>query len=187
MTRAMPIGHGAFVAIGGPSGVGKDTLIRYARDRLADDTRIRFVRRTITRAPGDATEDSHSVDDAEFERLSGRGAFALSWSAHGLRYGLPIEIDDAISEGRVVVANISRAVLPELKARYERVIPIAIIADPTEIEARLIGRGREDAHAIRERASRAVASTPDEWRELRNSGPVAEAGDALVRMLIAEA
>ena len=38
-------------------------------------------------------------------------------------------------------------------------------------------------HAIRERASRAVASTPDEWRDLRNSGPVAEAGDALVRML----
>ena len=33
------------------------------------------------------------------------GAFALTWSAHDLLYGVPIAVDDAIAEGRVVVAN----------------------------------------------------------------------------------
>jgi ribose 1,5-bisphosphokinase len=187
MTRPLPIGPGAFVAIGGPSGVGKDTLIRYAREQLSSDTRFLFVRRTITRAPGDPAEDNHSVDESEFQRLSDRGAFALSWAAHGLRYGLPIDIDDAIAAGRVVVANVSRTVVDELKARYRRVVPIAISADPAAVKARLLGRGRESAVAIRQRAARLVASSGDEWVELRNDGSIDTAGDALVRLLVTEA
>jgi ribose 1,5-bisphosphokinase len=187
MTRSLPIGPGAFVAIGGPSGVGKDTLIRYARDRLADDARFLFVQRTITRPPGDPTEDNHSVDDAEFQRLSDRGAFAVSWAAHGLRYGLPVEIDDAIADGRVVVANISRTVLDELKARYQRVVPVAISADPEMVKSRLVGRGREGALAIRERAERVVAPINDDWVELRNDGSIEAAGEALVHLLVIEA
>jgi len=187
MTRRGGIGPGAFVAIGGPSGVGKDTLIRYARDRLIDDDRFMFVRRVITRPPGDPSEDSLSVDESEFQRLVDGGAFALSWSAHGLRYGLPIEIDKAITDGRVVVANVSRTVLGELKARYRRVVPIAIRADPAAVKARLLGRGREDAGGIRARAERVVTSSGDEWIELRNDGSIEEAGDALVRLIVAEA
>jgi ribose 1,5-bisphosphokinase len=186
MTRPLPIGPGAFVAIGGPSGVGKDTLIRYAREQLSRDTRFLFVRRTITRAPGDPSEDNHSVDEAEFQRLSDSGAFALSWSAHGLRYGLPIEIDDAIADGRVVVANISRTILHEAKARYRRVVPIAISADPATVKARLVGRGREDAVTIRQRAERTVAPINEDWLELRNNGSIEAAGDALVHLLVSE-
>jgi ribose 1,5-bisphosphokinase len=173
---------GAFVAIGGPSGVGKDTLIRYARARLGDDPRYYFVRRTITRAPDDANEDHVSVDDAEFARLDASGAFALSWSAHGLSYGLPVDIDAAIAEGRIVIANISRGVLPQLLARYSRVLALSVSAEPHLVEERLIGRGREDHETIQRRTER-VVSRSGEWIELRNSGPVAEAGDALVDIL----
>ena len=46
---ALPIRGGAFVAIVGPSGAGKDTLICYARDRLRGEACVDFVRRVVTR------------------------------------------------------------------------------------------------------------------------------------------
>lgn len=176
---------GVFVAIGGPSGVGKDTLIRYARDILRDDPRFVFVTRTITRKPDGGSEDHASVDDAGFDRLAASGAFALSWNAHGLRYGLPRTIDGDIAAGRVVVANISRAVLPDLQRRYARVLPIAIMADPSIVRDRLVARARETAEDIEQRVTRVAANT-EGWIELQNSGPIEHAGNALVAILRAE-
>jgi ribose 1,5-bisphosphokinase len=144
-----------------------------------------FVRRTITRPAGDSSEDNFSVDEAEFQRLADSGAFALSWSAHGLRYGLPSEIDDAIASGRVVVANVSRTILPELKARYSRVVAIAISADPAIVHDRLTGRGREAPKEIRQRSERVVTASGSDWMDIRNSGPIAEAGVVLVGILSA--
>ena len=40
---------GCFVAVVGPSGAGKDTIMDAARVALAGDTRFHFVRRIITR------------------------------------------------------------------------------------------------------------------------------------------
>lgn len=45
-----PIKQGVFVAVAGPSGSGKDSLIAYARDRLGHlHNDIVFARRAITR------------------------------------------------------------------------------------------------------------------------------------------
>ena len=87
--------QGAFVAVVGPSGAGKDTLIGYAKARLAEKGRGRFhfVRRVITRAADGSTEDHDTLSPMAFERAEADGAFALSWEAHGLCYGLPAEID----------------------------------------------------------------------------------------------
>ena len=178
----MRIGPGVFVAIGGPSGVGKDTLIRYAAQKLKDDPRYYFVTRTITRPSDGVSEDHTSVTMAEFERLVRTGAFAVSWVAHGLNYGLPSEIDDAIAANCVVIANISRSVLPELRRRYARVVPVAIAADPTLIRDRLVTRGRETSTDIQQRSTRVVEDS-DDWMELQNSGPIKEAGEALVAIL----
>lgn len=177
-------GPGAFVAIGGPSGVGKDTLLDYARTRLAGDTRFLFVRRTITR-PADAGGEAHRAIDADgFARLEAAGAFAVSWGAHGLRYGLPIEIDAAIGQGQIVIANISRTVLPQLRARYARVLAVLVTADPATLRLRLAARGREDADEIARRVARSIAEEADAgWIELRNSGSVTEAGDALCALI----
>ncbi len=46
---ALPIRNGAFVAVVGPSGAGKDTLIAHAKAALADEPQVDFVRRVITR------------------------------------------------------------------------------------------------------------------------------------------
>ena len=102
-------GPGCFVAVVGPSGAGKDTLINFARERLAGDARFVFARRVVTR-PADAGSEVHdSFGAAEFDAALAAGAFGLNWSAHGLRYGLPIGLDDDIAAGRTVIANLVAA------------------------------------------------------------------------------
>ena len=75
-SAAFPIRHGVFVAVVGPSGAGKDTVIAYARDRFADDASVEFVRRVITRPSDAASEDHDTLEDAAFEEAENASAFA---------------------------------------------------------------------------------------------------------------
>ena len=101
------------ILIVGPSGVGKDTLMNGAQERLGGNPRYRFVRRIITR-PGDLGEEAHdSATEQEFEARRQGGEFALIWRAHGLHYAIPTDIALDLAQGRAVVANVSRAVVAE--------------------------------------------------------------------------
>ncbi|MGQ3357242.1 MAG: hypothetical protein ACT6XS_21655, partial [Phreatobacter sp.] len=90
-----PIGPGRLVLVVGPSGAGKDTLIAAARSRLASDEAVLFPRRIVTR-PASAAEDNVEADEATFARIAEAGGFALTWSAHGHRYGIPAVVDHAV-------------------------------------------------------------------------------------------
>src|SRR5690554_5856865 len=103
-----PIGPGWFVAIVGPSGSGKDTILRGAQAELRDDDQIVFPRRAITRPAGDDNEDHIAFTEREFADAESGGAFCISWRAHGLSYGIPMTACDAVREGKVIVANLSR-------------------------------------------------------------------------------
>jgi ribose 1,5-bisphosphokinase len=176
---------GTFVAIVGPSGSGKDALINFARQRLAGREQFVFVRRIVTRPADRASEDHDSLGEAEFDALEQAGGFALTWPAHGLRYGLPASIDADIAAGLVVIANVSRQIVPRIETRYARTIIVALSARPDIIAQRLAARGREDAAAISRRLARMVdadALGPTTMR-LDNSGPLALAGEQLVAVL----
>lgn len=150
------IGPGAFLGIVGPSGAGKDSLLACARQRLAGDPRILFVRRIITRH-ADATEDNDHLTASEFARLEMEGGFAVAWRAHGLAYAIPASVDDSIRDGRIVMANISRAVIPQIRQRYMRGL-IVLIDAPMPLRARrLADRGRESEADILARLSRNVS------------------------------
>ncbi len=140
------------VLVVGPSGAGKDTLLDAARLALAGDPRFRFVRRVITR-PAEAGGEAHeAVTDAEFAAR----AFALTWQAHGLRYGIPDDIVTDIAAGRMVVANVSRGVLAEAARRFPARV-IEITAPPEALAERLAKRGRENATDVAARLARTVA------------------------------
>ncbi len=143
-----PIGPGAFVAVVGASGAGKDALLSYARERSG--ALARFPRRAITRPPGPG-EDHDPMTGDQFSQASSRGAFAVSWHAHGLQYGIPASVDDEVRDGLVVVANVSRAVIDQLDARYRRLVVVCVTA-ADEVRAKRL-RGRRPRARTRHRAA----------------------------------
>ena len=181
---ALPIRNGAFVAVVGPSGAGKDTLIAHAKEALAAEPLVDFIRRVITRPSDGQTEDHDTLADAEFVEAEAEGAFALAWEAHGLRYGLPASVDRAIENGHVAVANVSRGALPALRQRYASVAVVEVTADPEILASRLAGRGRESRGEILARLARTIAcDTTGPSIALDNSGAKEIAGDKLVAII----
>ena len=182
---ALPIRNGAFIAVVGPSGAGKDTLIAHAREALADEPQVEFVRRVITRPCDGETEDHDTLADAAFAEALADGAFAIAWEAHGLRYGLPASVDRAIENGHVAVANLSRGALPALRQRYANVAVVEITATPEILAARLAGRGRESRGEVLARLARTIScdTTGPNAIALDNSGPKEIAGDKLVAII----
>ena len=118
--RAPRIGPGALVVVVGPSGAGKDTLIGLAHTLCADDPRILFPLRIVTRQPS-AAEHHDSIAPVAFDDAIGQGAFAFWWEAHGLKYALPATIDAQITRGHTVVCNVSRGILSAVRSRYAHV------------------------------------------------------------------
>src|SRR5215207_2300078 len=109
--RGCVLPEGVFVAIVGPSGAGKDTLLKAAAEALSHRPDIVFVRRVITRTSDGVSEDHDTLTPHAFEAARTAGLFCLSWRAHGLFYGLPHSALDAVRRGDAVVANVSRTVL----------------------------------------------------------------------------
>lgn len=169
------------ILIVGPSGAGKDTLLNGVRETLGEHAPVRFVRRVITR-PGDMGEESHeSVSEQAFHTRQEAGDFALTWRAHGLHYGIPADIGLDLAQGRIVIANVSRAVVAEAAERF----PVAVIeigAPADTLARRLAARGREDAVDVARRLSRAIElPLPVERERVINDGTPAQG----VRKLLA--
>jgi len=166
---------GTLVLVVGPSGAGKDTLIAAAKTALAGDERFVFPRRVVTRDSVAALEDHDSVSEEDFARRERNGAYALSWRAHGLSYGLPASLVADLAAGRVVVSNGSRAMIGAAQERFPGTKVLLIEASPEVRARRLAGRGRESAAEIAERLAREVPNVPPGAVRIDNSGPL-EAG-----------
>lgn len=175
---------GVFVAVVGPSGAGKDSLLSAARITLADDPRFVFARRIITRA-ADHTEDHDSVDTVTFREIVSDGGFALWWEAHDLKYGLPIALMGELAQDRVVIANVSRAMLPTIRKTFAGSCVIQITASENTLRQRLAGRGRETAAARESRLARArMMSAPvDPDITIANDGDIEDAIRCFVEAL----
>ncbi|RRH76633.1 phosphonate metabolism protein/1,5-bisphosphokinase (PRPP-forming) PhnN [Falsigemmobacter faecalis] len=143
------------VAVVGPSGAGKDTLMEAA---CAGTPGIRAVRRVITRPTKAGGEDFEGISEAEFDRRLSAGDFALTWAAHGLRYGLP---KSELTGGGTLLFNASRAVLEEAARLWPGLRVVRITAPPEVLAARLAGRGREDAQDQARRVARASFALPE--------------------------
>ncbi|MBE0453651.1 phosphonate metabolism protein/1,5-bisphosphokinase (PRPP-forming) PhnN [Roseovarius autotrophicus] len=150
--------RGLFIAVVGPSGVGKDTLMRAMVETRPG---LRRLRRVITR-PADPDGEGHEpVSEADFDARLKEGGFALHWRAHGLRYGVPVGVCMDLAQGRDLLVNLSRSVLAEAQARFQPFVILHLTADPVVLAARLAGRGRESAEDIAERLTGAALALPE--------------------------
>ena len=170
----------------GASGVGKDSLMDYARLRINGSMPVLFAHRYITRPAKEGNENHVYISPEEFRLRRDKGLFALHWISHGLYYGIGKEIDTWMDNGFNVVVNGSRQYLPTAIQHYPGLITIVIEADPEIIRRRLENRGRESATDIRQR----LQHRPDQWPaasrriSIYNNGPLEEGGDALISTFI---
>ncbi|MGJ3261733.1 MAG: phosphonate metabolism protein/1,5-bisphosphokinase (PRPP-forming) PhnN [Salinarimonas sp.] len=148
---------GAFVLVVGPSGAGKDTLIDGARTALADDPRVRFPHRLVTRPMG-AYEAHDTISDADFEAGIAAGRFALWWRAHGLGYAIPRAVVEDVAAGAVCVVNGSRSRVAQARAGLPAVVVIEVTAPRAVLAARIAARGRDADADARLARSDALAS-----------------------------
>ncbi|MFJ5297965.1 phosphonate metabolism protein/1,5-bisphosphokinase (PRPP-forming) PhnN [Pseudomonas sp. NPDC088368] len=144
---------GRLIYLIGPSGSGKDSLLDAASEPLAARG-CRIVRRVITRSAEAKGEAAQAVSVEQFAEMQAQGAFALSWSANGLYYGIPNEIDQWLADGHDVLINGSRGHLPQAQARYPDLLVVLLSVDQVVLRQRLLARGRESAQEVEARLSR---------------------------------
>lgn len=176
--------QGTLVVVVGPSGAGKDSVIGYARERLADRSDILFVRRIVTREATAEAEDHDSLSETAFDEARLTGRFAVSWRANGLSYALPASTMDHVGRGGTAIANGSRGAIEDIRAAFANVIVVGLTARPEIIAARLSARGRETAEEIGLRVERGLKlGAYGQDITIDNSAELRTAGEALVSII----
>ena len=175
------VGPGRLVVVVGPSGAGKDTLIARARAACADDRRIVFPQRIVTRSA--TTHEEHdSMSEAAFDEAAADGAFAFWWGAHGLKYALPLSVETDVRAGRTVVCNVSRTIIDTLRRNYAQVSVVLVTAPEDVLAERLQQRARAADGSIEARVKRS-ASLADSFAAdhvIENTGHPDEGAAALL-------
>lgn len=162
---------GRLIAVVGPSGVGKDSVMA---GLCASDPSLALVRRTITRAPDLGGEDYDAVTVPEFETRVAAGDFAVHWGAHGLFYGIPNTVKSDLEKGQDCLANFSRGSLLSGQGVFDRFVVLNITATPERLAERLRARGRETEEQIQKRLSAASKPLPEGLNVIQvpNDGPL---------------
>lgn len=139
---------GTLIAVVGPSGAGKDTVMRLAREELAGAPDVVFATRVITRPPH-PSEAHEAIDEQQFTRREAAGEFLIAWRANGLAYALPASLRDALAAGTTIVANLSRGAVATARQSGIRVLAVEVTAERQLLANRIAQRGRENP-AMRE-------------------------------------
>lgn len=165
---------GRLIAVVGPSGVGKDSVMAGI---IAAKPQVQLVRRTITRAPELGGEDYDAITPEAFAEAAARHAFCVHWGAHGLFYGLPAALRDEVATGAECLANLSRGALLDAAQIFPRMVVLHITASPDVLAQRLKARGRETPQDIEKRLALAAKPLPSGLNvvEIRNDAALGDA------------
>ncbi len=131
------------VIISGPSGVGKDTIIRTLRERHPDSRR-RFVVTYKTRQPRSGEiggEDYHFVSIDEFLRMQVEGELLEASEVHGHWSGTPRDqVAAALASGCDAILKIDVQGADKIKALVPEALRIFVAPPSMEDRARRLAR-----------------------------------------------
>jgi ribose 1,5-bisphosphokinase len=170
----------------GPSGAGKDSVLAWLQQEIGNCSGVHFARRTINRPMRDGDEQHEALDTAAVEALRDASAFAMSWAANGLLYGIRHTELDALQDDHWVLVNGSRAYLPFALLRYPAINVLHITAGANTLRRRLLARGRESGEVVAQRVERAERYRPPAGcriLEIQNEGSLEAAGSAALAAL----
>lgn len=139
--------------LSGPSGAGKDTIIRQLREGFTD---IHYAVTTTTRPPRPGEVDGKSyffVSNREYDKLLDRGELLAPAEVHGHRYGAPIvELRRAFARNQDVLLKIDVQGAMQVRRRIPQAVFI-FLAPPSmeDLVARLEARHTESPSQLERR------------------------------------
>ena len=143
------------VIVSGPSGVGKDTILRALKDRHPDRKRHFVVTyKTRARRPQEVDGvDYHFVSEEEFQRRREQGAFLEATQVHDHWAGTPADqVVEALQDGRDAILKIDVHGAQKVRSQVPQALLI-FVAPPSleELVGRLVGRGTETPEQLAQR------------------------------------
>jgi guanylate kinase len=182
--------RGRLVVLGGPSAVGKSSVVRKLHERLPD---LVFSVSATTRDPRPGEVDGKDytfVTADDFERMIAAGEM-LEWAEiHGglQRSGTPAApVIAALEAGHPVLVEVDLAGARAVRAAMPEAI-LAFLAPPSweELVSRLTGRGTESADVVARRLETAKVelAAKDEFDTVIVNEDVDRACDELVSLLV---
>jgi guanylate kinase len=152
--------RGILIVLTGPSGVGKDTVLR---ELFALDPTLAYCVSYTTRAPRPGEVDGVAywfVDGATFRAMIDRDAF-FEWSTvYGELKGRTFEsVDRAISSGKDTVIKIDVQGAEKVRRRLgDGTIYVFLLPPSAEaLEQRLVDRATEDPASLQARREQAIS------------------------------
>ena len=131
------------VVIEGPSGVGKDTVIKNLIQKYPD--RFAKLISVATRAmrPNESEGNPyHFVNHAEFDQMVATGDIFEHTTRHGEKRGMSEKYIQAIlAQNKIPLKDCDVVGVRALKSRFKNVTSIFLTADKAEVERRLHARG----------------------------------------------
>jgi guanylate kinase len=143
------------IVLSGPSGAGKDAVIRRLHDVCTD---VAYAVTATTRAPRPGEVDGRSyyfVSRTRYDELLDRGELLAPADVHGNRYGAPVEpIRQALAEGRDVLLKIDVQGAIQVRRRLPQAVFI-FLAPPSleDLTRRLRARHTESPEELDRRFS----------------------------------
>ncbi len=144
-----------------PSGAGKTSLVRALMERMPE---VAFSVSHTTRKmrPGEVDgRDYHFVDHAAFEAMVARDEFLEHAQVFDNYYGTArASVEAQLAAGQDVFLDIDWQGARQIRSQWPEVISIFILPPGREaLQARLTGRGQDDADTIARRMRDAVSES----------------------------